>query len=219
MEKASTNIEWAKLYPSSLYIFTETTPLFRKCVKFQAGIFSLQKVLWTYRGPVDRSEKPFQKRFQQIQKDSTFWDWCLQWERFLAWETMSWVQCVSFLDIILSMRVYLQHPAYLSLPLCGTLTGPTTSRFCVARVFFSSKNLKGRVSERNVAKHWKVCFKSLSSPFAFFSQPFQIFAKKSSQQLFHTNRLTWLSTIPTAWERSRTPMRLRTMNVMRTIYS
>ena len=25
--------------PSSLYIFTETTPLFRKCVKFQAGIF------------------------------------------------------------------------------------------------------------------------------------------------------------------------------------
>ena len=140
--------------------------------------------------------------------------------KILGMRTISETSALVFghLPVILSMRVYLHIQPTFPYPVWNP-TGPLRPG-SVSRIFLL-KNLKGRVSERTLRNTERYAL-SRYLPHSHFFPTLQIFTKKvrsSCFRLFHTHRLTCWARFqqPMWWERSRTPMRLRTMNVMRTI--
>ena len=104
------------------------------------------------------------------------------------------------------MRVYLHIQPTFPYPVWN----PTRHYVQVlCRAVFFLKNLKGRVSERTLRNTERYAL-SRYLPHSHFSQPFRFSRKKFAAVVSH-KPTDMLSTIPTAWERSRTPMRLRTI--------
>ena len=115
--------------------------------------------------------------------------------KILGMRTISETSALVFghLPVILSMRVYLHIQPTFPYPVWNP-TGPLRPG-SVSRIFLL-KNLKGRVSERTLRNTERYAL-SRYLPHSHFFPTLQIFAKKSSQQLFH-KPTDMLSTIPTA---------------------
>ena len=185
--------------PSSLYIFTETTPLFRKCVKFQARqAFFVAKVLEPIVA-LQTGLKTVSKRFSKFRRIplSNVVRLMPKVRTILGMRTISETTALVFghLPVILSMRVYLHIQPTFPYPVWNP-TGPLRPG-SVSRVFFLLKNLKGRVSERTLRNTERYALSRYLPHSHCFPNPSDFREKKFAAVVSH-KPTDMLSTIPTA---------------------